>query len=308
MATPHIDEIATFVRVVRHGSLAGAARELELPKSTVSRRIARLEERLNAELLHRAGRRVLVTRAGKQLYDGVAGSVDTIELAVRGTHQDMDLPRGNIRMTAPTDFGRLVLVDELVSFAEAFPEITVELQLTDRIIDIAADGFDLAVRAGRPPDTSAAQSLITRRLVATSLHLASSPGLAEQVGCLEDLERVPFVLFRTRGTQHKLRLRNKSGRAHEVAARGRFVVHDYASMAELVARGAGVGLMPAMHIDRAVPVGSLVRLLPHLSADAGHVSVVYPSRRLPGRVRVLIDHLTRRLTSTAPSFLQPLRT
>jgi DNA-binding transcriptional LysR family regulator len=285
------------VRVVRHGSLAGAARELELPKSTVSRRVARLEERLNTELLHRAARRVLVTPEGKRLYDRVAGSIDTIELAVRGTLHDADLPRGHIRMTAPTDFGRLVLIDELVSFAEAFPEITVDLELTDRLVDLAAEGFDLALRAGRTPHGGAASTLITRRLMETSLHLASSPTLAEQVRCLEDLKRVPFVLFRapTPSMHRKLRLHAKSGRVHEVEVHGRFVVHDYASMAELVARGVGLGLLPAMHIDRAAAAGPMVRVLPELSARTGHVAVVYPTRRLPGRVKALIDHLTRRL-------------
>ena len=297
MLTPDIDEIATFVRVVRHGSLAGAARELELPKSTISRRVSRLEARLNTELLHRSARRVLVTREGKRLYDRVAGSVDTIELAVRGALHDAELPHGNIRMTAPPDFGRLILIDELVSFAEAFPEITVDLQLTDRFIDLAAEGFDVAVRAGRSPDASAADNLITRRLMESPLQLASSPALAERVRCLEDLEGVPFVLFRTEGMRQLLRLRGKSGRAHPVGVQGRFVAHDYASMAELVARGAGLGLMPAMHIDRAAPAQRLVRVLPHLSAEAGHVAVVYPSRRLPARVKALIDHLTRRLAS-----------
>lgn len=297
MPIPDIDEIATFVRVVRHGSFAGAARELDVPKSTVSRRVARLEDQLNAELLHRAARKVLVTAEGKRLYDRVAGSVDTIELAFRGTLSDAELPRGSIRMTAPDDFGRLVLIDALVSFAEAFPEISIDLQLTDRFIDLAAEGFDLAIRAGVASDPRAAESLITRRLMASSVHLAASPELAERVRCLEDLERAPFVLFRTQGMEQQLRLRSKSGRSHEVAVRGRFIVHDYASMAELVARGAGLGLLPAMHIDRSAQAGMLVRVLPDLSAAVGHVALVYPSRRLPARVKLLIDHLDRHVAA-----------
>ena len=294
MSTPDIDEIATFVRVVRHGTLAGAARELAVPKSTVSRRVGRLEQRLNAQLLHRRARRVVVTPEGKRLYDRVASSVDTIELAVRGTLQDADLPRGNIRMTAPTDFGRLVLIDELVSFADAFPEISIDLELTDRLIDLAAERFDLAVRAGRLPASGIATDLISRRLMPSSLQLASSSKLAERVNCVADLERVPFVLFRS---QRKLRLSNKAGRKHEVAVNGRFVVHDYTAMAELVARGVGVGLMPSLHIERPNPAGRMVRVLPELSSQAGRIAIVYPTRRLPGRVRVLIEHLTRRLTS-----------
>ncbi len=295
MPAPDIDEIATFVRVVRHGSLAGAARELALPKSTVSRRIARLEARLHAELLHRSARRVLVTREGKRLYDRVASSVDTIELALVGTIEDADLPRGNIRLTAPADFGRLILIDELVSFAKTCPDITVDLELTDRFVDLAADGFDLAIRAGQSPSDPTTHYLISRRLLTSALQLAASPQLAKQIQSVKDLARMPFILFRTPSTQHTLKLRNRSGRSHEVAVQGRFVVHDYASMAELAARGVGVGLMPTMHIDCAMPAGPLQRVLPQLSAPTGNIALVYPSRRLPARVKVLIEHLTRRL-------------
>ncbi|MFT5356999.1 MAG: DNA-binding transcriptional LysR family regulator [Polyangiales bacterium] len=299
MPGPDIDEIATFIRVVRQGSLAGAARELELPKSTVSRRVSRLEERLHVELLYRMGRKVLITPEGKRLYDRVATSVDTIELAMRGTLSDAELPRGNIRLTAPPDFGRLILLDALVSFAEAFPEITVDLELTDRFADVAAEGFDLAVRAGQPPTTTASDSLITRPLLATSQVLAASPELAERVSCFGDLATVPFVLFRTPSTRHPLRVENEAGRVYEMCVEGRFVVHDFTSMAELVARGVGVGLMPSLHIDRAPQRGSLVRILPGLSASATDIALVYPSRRLPVRVRLLIDYLERCVTTNS---------
>lgn len=293
LSAPDINEISTFIRVVRQGSLAGAARELGIPKSTVSRRVARLEEQLKTELLHRGGPGVVVTSAGKRLYDSVACAVDTIELAVRNSALDSLEPRGPVRMTAPADFGRLVLLDELMSFAVAFPHITVELELTDRFIDIAAEGFDLAVRAGSP-DARVAQNLISRQLGRSELHLAGNPELAAKVSCITDLERVPFVLFRAKGTEQILRLRGESGRVTEVRAQGRFVVHDYAALAELVARGAGLGLLPAMHIDRGAS-GSLVRVLPELSQTGGSVAVVYPTRRLPLRVKALVEHLTARL-------------
>lgn len=286
-----VGEIATFVRVVRHGSLAGAAKELSVPKSTVSRRIARLEERLDIELFHRSPRSLRITQDGKRIYDSVSGAVDTIELAMGGAHADAALPRGNIRLTAPADYGRLVLIDELVAFAEAFPEITVELLLTDDIVDLVADGFDLAVRAGRMRDTSASKNLIARRLTETSLQLAASPELAHRITSPGDLEREPFVHFRTARAHQTLH--HTAGRSIDVMVQGRFVVHDYAAMAELVARGVGVGLMPSMHIERAVVPGRLVRVLPELSARAGKIFLVYPTRRLPERVRVLIDYLTR---------------
>src|SRR5690242_10260912 len=113
---PSADNIATFVEVVRHQSLSAAARSQNLPKSTVSRRLMRLEEELHAKLLHRDARRITLTAAGRRFYEAVSGAVDALESAVAQLEQQSLEPRGTVRLTAPSDLGRMVLSPMFVQF------------------------------------------------------------------------------------------------------------------------------------------------------------------------------------------------
>jgi len=287
-----IDEVATFVRVVKHGSLAGAARELNVPKSTVSRRLQRLESALNVKLLHRGSRRFTLTNEGGRLFDSVHSSIQQVELAMAAANESGALPKGHIRITAPDDFGRLLLIEELLVFAKAWPEITFEVDLTSRYVDVVEEGYDLAIRASSSSTLPGAGNLITRNLVASKLHLAAAADAAP-IESLGDLKAQPFVLFRQPSRKQTLALTAESGRKHAVVVEGRFVVNDYSSMAQLVAAGAGLGLMPRMHIDHSK--SALRCILPQYCVATEHVALVYPSRQLPRRVSLLIEHLTKQL-------------
>jgi DNA-binding transcriptional LysR family regulator len=294
------NEIATFVRVVRQGTLVGAARELGVPKSTISRRISRLEEHLDVHLVHRDGRNWVLADEGRELYDRVSAAVDTLDVAVQAARESMAMPRGRIRLTAPPDLGRMLLVKELAAFGKLYPDISFELELTNRYVDLVQEGFDLCVRAGPGPQTASAQNLIARTLMASKLQLAGSPSWAAQVESIEDLAQVPFVLFRSDGQGQTLRLESKRGRMHDVPVTGRFVVDDYTSMAELVATGVGLGLMPSIHLQSPPFPGAFVPILPHFTKRAGHIALAYPSRHLPRRVSLLIEYLTRVFTGQPP--------
>ena len=288
-----IDEIATFVRVVRHGSLAGAARELSVPKSTVSRRLKRLEEVLQVRLLHRGPRKFTLSSEGKQLFDNVHASIEQVELAIHSALEGGTMPRGHIRITAPEDFGRLLLLDELRAFAELWPDISFEVDLSNRFVDMVQEGYDLAIRATPAFVVPGSESLVTRKLVTSKLQLAGSAASTKQVDSLDDLKGQPFVLFRQPSLRQELELTTTSGRRQRLAVEGRFVVHDYGSMAALVAQGAGYGLLPRMHIEYSR--SALRCILPKLYVDTRDIALVYPSRQLPRRVSLLIEHLSRKL-------------
>ena len=287
-----IDELATFVRVVRSGSLAGAARELGVPKSTVSRRLNRLETELNVKLIHRGARNFTLTTEGNRLFDRVHLSIDQVELAIHAAFESGTLPKGNIRITAPDDFGRLLLLDELLAFSNVWPAITFELDLTSRYVDLVSEGYDLAIRASSNRALPGPGNLISRKLLTSKLHIAAS-GSSAPVKTLADLQTRPFVLFRQPSRRQTLELTSGSGRTHRVPVKGRFVVNDYSSMAQLVAQGAGFGLMPLMHIEHSDD--ALRCILPKYSVATEHIALVYPSRQLPRRVSLLIEHLTVRL-------------
>lgn len=287
------DNIATFVEVVRRRSLSAAARKLELPKSTVSRRLSRLEQQLQSQLLQRDARRVSLTQAGKRFYDSVASAVDTLELAVSEQREQSRAPSGMVRVSAPPDLGRRVLAPMFVAFLKQYPLISLDLIFTSRLVDLVEEGVDLAVRAGRVTEGQ----LVARPLCASELQLAvgSSHALA---GLNDDdprsLAALPFVLHRTQGRTQLLRLESGQGkrrRVVEVSVSGRVSVDDYAALSELVAAGQGVGLLPRLHVQEGLEAGRLRRILPGWSARASQIYLVSISRQKPERVRLLSQFL-----------------
>jgi DNA-binding transcriptional LysR family regulator len=286
------DNIATFVAVVRKQSLSAAARSLGLPKSTVSRRLLRLEQELEAKLLHRDARRVVLTPTGRSFYESVAFAVDSLEGAVTALARESREPSGTIRLTAPTDLGRMVLAPLLVAFLERYPAISLDLLFTNRVVDLVEEGVDLAVRASRVVQGG----LFARKLCDSELQLAAgkeSPA-ARLGGDIRELARQPFVLFGSAPASQTFKLERRAGRrvtTVEVRASGRVHVDDYATLSDLVARGQGLGLLPAFHVQAGVEAGRLVRLFPDWASRSAHVHLVYASRQLPERVRLLSEFL-----------------
>ncbi|HEX5659078.1 MAG TPA: LysR family transcriptional regulator, partial [Polyangiales bacterium] len=164
------DNIATFVAVVRHKSLSAAARRLGLPKSTVSRRLVRLEQDLGAQLLHRDAREIAMTPTGRRFYESVLAPVEALGEAITALTESG--ARGPIRLTAPPDLGRMLLAPMFVAFLEQQPELELDLVLTNRVVDMVDEGVDLAIRAVRQPDGH----LIARKLCPAELQLAARPG------------------------------------------------------------------------------------------------------------------------------------
>jgi DNA-binding transcriptional LysR family regulator len=286
---PSADNIATFVTVVRQKTLSAAARSLGVPKSTVSRRLQRLEQELASKLLHRDARKVTLTPAGRSFYESVAFAIDSLDAAVVALERSSHEPRGTIRLTAPTDLGRMVLAPMLVAFLARYPDITLDLVFTNRLVDLIAEGIDLAVRAGRVVQGG----LFARKLCDSELQLAASPRSAAALGSdVRELSRQPFVLHGAGPREQAIKLERRGGkRPVELTVQGRVHVDDYATLAELVARGQGLGLMPALHVTAGVEAGRLVRVFPEWSARAAHVVLVYASRQLPERVRLLSEFL-----------------
>jgi len=286
------DNIATFVEVVRQHSLSAAARSLGLPKSTVSRRLLRLEQDLDTKLLHRNARRVALTAPGRSFYASVVGAVDALDTAVSALERSSQEPRGTIRVTAPPDLGRMVLAPMFVAFLERYPDITLDASFSNRIVDLVEESVDLAVRAGRVVKGD----LIARKLCDSELQLAAASALAARLPAGAEprsLEQQPFVLYRASAGSQTLKLEraDKKAKTLELNVRGRISVDDYAALAELVAAGQGIGLLPAIHARDGVQAGRLVRVLPEWSSRSAHIYLVYPARQQPERVRLLAEFL-----------------
>jgi DNA-binding transcriptional LysR family regulator len=275
---------------MRRSSLAAAARHLGVPKSTVSRRLARLEEQLDTKLVHRNARRLTPTPEGSRFYESVVDAIDTLDSAVATIEQSTTQPRGTIRITAPSDLGRMMLIPQLVRFLERYPDIALDLVFTNRFVDLVQERIDIALRAGLVTEPS----LIARRLLSSDFRLAAPPDLGIECDDISELQSYPFVLYRKRGQTQVIRLEKGSDEDHEaveLTVSGRVNVDDYAAMVELVAAGQGIGLMPELHAVEGENAGRLVRIFPDWFLSSPPVHLVYSTRQLPERVRLLIDFL-----------------
>ncbi len=280
----HLELLPVFVEVVRQGSFTAAAAQLGLPKSTVSRRVSRLERELGAELLSRTTRTLHLTEAGADLYERAAPALDRLEDATRALSDRQRTPRGTLRLTAPVDIGHELVASVVASFVARYPAVHVDVVLTNRIVDLVRESFDVALRAGRVSDSAA---LVARRVGQTELGLFASAdylarGTPERP---EDLAAHDCVLFRAQGGAARWKLVGPEGEI-AVDVRGPINADDFTFVRASVRAGAGIAFIPI------IGAPDLVRVLPAYSRAAEPVSIVY--RRTPhlsATVRAFRDHV-----------------
>lgn len=282
-------EVLIFAQVVRSGSFTAAARELGMQKSGVSRRVAALEERLGTRLLQRTTRSLRLTDEGRIYYEHCARALSEIEEAEAALGGLQEEPRGVLRVTAPLSFGFLGAT--IGAFIERHPEVQVELVCTDRLVDLVEERFDVAIRAGRLPDTS----LIARKLGGLVRHLYASPAYLKRRKAPtrpEDLEEHVCLVFGTGRPTWQL---VSPTRRFSFEPEARLIANDYDLLRDATLEGAGIALLPSAACAEAVREGWLVPLLPEWSAEEMPVQAVYPStRHLPTRVRAFVDFLQER--------------
>jgi DNA-binding transcriptional LysR family regulator len=290
-----LNRVTAFVRVVQDGGFTNAAKSLRMPKSSVSRSVAQLEQELGIRLLQRTTRKVALTDSGTAFYERVSRALGDIDEATLAATDMQAQLRGTVRLTAPVDFGVAVLAPTIARFVRKNPSIQVDASLTNRVVDLVAEGFDLAVRAGAMRDSS----LVARRIGTLASALYASPKYIARRGTperVEDLSKHDMVIFRPVGTK-SWTLKNASGDERTVAVTARVIADDLTFVRKSVLCSAGIGLVPEFLCAREEQRGKLVRVLPGWTFDGAPLQVVYPSARfVPQRVVALREFLVERLT------------
>ena len=290
-----LNRVSAFVRVVHDGSFTAAARSLRLPKSSISRSVAQLEQDLGIRLLHRTTRQLHLTDAGAAFFERVSRALSDIDDATVAASDTQAELSGTVRVTAPVDLGVWSLSPILARFIRKHPKIRVDLQLSGRVVDLVAEGFDLAVRVGPLRDSS----LIARRIGELESVAYASPRYLKRRGVpqnLEDLVDHDCVLFRTITGKARWQLTDDEGKNGAVDVTGSITTDDMSFVRSAVMAGCGIGLLPGFLCTRAEQRGRVVRVLPHWSLHGAVLHLAYPSSRfVPQRVVVLREFLVREL-------------
>lgn len=288
-----LDTIRSFVATVDQASMTRAAALLGLSKSTVSEHIRLLEGSLGAKLLLTTSRQFSLTATGRAYYEECAAALADLERAgerVKWLHQH---PSGTLRITAPTELSMHLLAPILADFALKHADIKVELDLTNRNLDLRSEGLDLALRMGGTSDGS----LVARPLAQFSRHLFASPDYLSRAGMPAtplQLMRHQCLLFRRDAVAAPWQLR-RAGETAEVEVHGRLGVNSMGFVREALLNHCGIGILPDFMTVADEAAGRLLRVLPDWELAPAQLSAVTPGRRLAARTRAFIDFLTVRL-------------
>lgn len=293
-----LNELLIFTRVVQTGSFTAAAKLLSMPKSSVSRKVSDLEDRIGARLLQRTTRRLGLTDAGRIYFEHCVRIVAEVEEADQAVGRMHAAPCGLLRVTAPLSFSMLGPL--LAEFLARYPDVQVELVCTDRLVDLVNEGFDVAIRAGALHDSSLvarALGTIERVLVASPAYLAArgspaAPAELAQHAC------IAFAAGANPGTWSL----HAGERTAEIRVRARLLVNDFEMMCEAARAGLGVAFIARFACQGDLQSGRLQRLLPAWSSAFTPVHALYPTtRHLSPKVLAFLDVIRAGLSLGAPA-------
>ena len=286
--------MAVFARVVEAQSFTAAAAQLGMSRSAVSKAIAGLEDRLGARLLNRTTRRLALTEVGQAFYERCARIVAEAEEAELAVSRLQAAPRGILRLSAPVSFGMLHLASALPDFMRRYPELRVEIDLADRIVDLLEEGYDLAVRIGSLRDSS----LIARRLADNHMVLCAAPSYWRRRGKPgepRELTRHACLTYAYQRTPSEWPFVGPGGR-FSVRVDGPLLSNNGDLSLAAALAGLGVAVLPCFLCGSHLAEGRLEAALQDWLPSAGGIHAVYPhGRHLSAKVRAFIDFLVERL-------------
>ncbi|CAN5309534.1 LysR family transcriptional regulator [soil metagenome] len=294
---PDFEAMAIFAKVVELRSFAAAAAELTLSKATISKAVTRLEERLGARLFNRTSRRLALTDAGRSLADRAAQLLADGEAAENEALAQSAAPRGLVRLAVPMTYGTNVVAPLLPEFLATFPDVTIDLNLSDATVDLIGEGFDAAIRIASLPDSS----LIARRLCAMPRYLVASPAYLEREGRpthpmhLARHRCLGYTYLANPGIWH---FSNAAGETASVRPDGPLRVNNGEALLPTLLAGLGITDLPEFIVGAALASGQLEAVMPDWwQTPSGVYLVTPPGGPRPARVTALMDFLAEKLTT-----------
>ncbi|CAM2929196.1 LysR substrate-binding domain-containing protein [Acinetobacter celticus] len=288
-----LDDFYCFAQVVEHGGFSAAERATDIPKSKLSRRVYNLEERLGVRLIQRSSRHFAVTDIGMNIYRHAQVMMNAAQAAHDLVDHLSTQPRGVIKISLPVSIAQNEITKILPNFLKMYPEIKVQMMVTNRRVDIINEGFDLALRVRDNLDDD--PNLVIRKLEAIEQHLFASQAYLNQYGDVkqpEDLTQHRILSMADEHLDQHIVVHDDQSQQKKIRVNPIIMGSDLTMLAQLVSQDCGIALLPDSIVQDYLKSGELVRVLPEWKAPHGILHAVYPSRRglLPA-VRVFIDYL-----------------
>ncbi len=280
-----------FNSVAAHNSFAAAARELGMSTSSVSRHVMELEDELGVRLFNRTTRRLSLTEQGRQYHERSAEILDDLDDLHSVTRDSQAKPTGRLRLTASLTLGEAWVVPLLPKFYELYPEITVELDITDRVVDLVEEGIDVGIRSGELKEST----MIARKLMDQRYIACASPGYCKEHGMpteLQHLQDHKCIQYVHPARDWETWWFDLDGKEYRVVIAGIVAVNNDWAIRDFMVAGMGIGYIPDYVVEKDIADGRLVRLLPDYDASTDPVHVVYPHKRhLTAKTRAFVDFL-----------------
>lgn len=288
----HLSRVGIFISVVKNQSFSGAARELGITSSAVSKQVQNLENELQVKLLNRTTRKVSPTEEGAIYFERSARALEDLQEAKEQIHELKANPKGPLKVSLPLSLGVNYLIEEIAAFAKTYPDIHMDVSFDDRIVDIVAEGFDLVIRISELKDSS----LIARRLAPCPLVMCASGEYLKRYGNLNTPEDLSDhnVLSYTRNTGlHEWRYQDAHGKSGQVSLSGTFKSDTGQMMCEAAVQGIGIAILPIFYVAEHLKSGALIKILPDYKTwpQRDIHAVFMPNRYLSTRLRLFVDHL-----------------
>ncbi len=302
-----LNEVLFFTTIVECGSITGAAERLGLQKSTVSRKLASMESRLEIRLLSRTTRSLTLTETGQAHYRRCKAIIQAWQEAEHALSNVRNEPSGSMRILMPIDLGQRLMIHIINEFLSLYPKVSIEAELSTREPRFIEEGLDIAFRIGEPHNPS----LVARKLFSTERSLFASPALLKQYNPVihpKQLSDLPGINLYTTQTHKQWTLKNGTA-TYQHTPNGRFSVNNLSCCLDTIIAGIGVGCLPNFLCQEALDQGGIVQLLPEWTMENVEVYVLYPQKQFTSfSVRHFIAFTQEKLATIDQHFGNPKKT
>lgn len=291
-----LNEVMSFIQVIKAGGFIQASRQFGTPKSTLSRHIIALEKRLNVTLIHRSTRKIQLTSLGESFYRRTVLIFKELEEAETLIHTEQKGTTGLVRITAPVDFGTRVLAKPLAKLSLLYPQLKFDVLLTDQVVDLIGEQVDIAIRAGTLIDSN----FKVKKLFMETMRLVASPDYLEKNGRPQepqDLAQLDCIVFAPHAGLLNWKLDNGK-KTIQVKPNSKYKVSSLTMCIELAMQGLGIALVPTFMFRDSILTGELEWVLPDWETENRPIHLVWPQQsEIPHRIRLCIDFLAKEMSN-----------